>query len=150
MTVCAAIWINLGSREDDGAFNSIKSRIAGISPAGYGVSLSDPSVPKHSQYEIQHDVSLSDHCTRHKSKEHLIYMFITERTDTQYHENVRISDEIVFVSEDVEQCPKTQCCMVVKTGFTYETLDRKVELLIKIASNMFDGFVTLTKIDDDA
>ncbi|KAF9122133.1 hypothetical protein BGX30_002195, partial [Mortierella sp. GBA39] len=150
MTVCAVIWIILGSREEDGAFKSIKSGIAGISPAGHGVSLSDPFVSKHPQYEIQHDVSLSGHCTRHKFKEHLIYMFITEWTDTQYHENLKISDEIVFVSEDVEQCPKTQCCMVVKTGFTYETLDQKVELLLKIASNMFDGFVTLTKIDDDA
>ncbi|KAG0203636.1 hypothetical protein BGX28_004123 [Mortierella sp. GBA30] len=39
--------------------------------------------------------------------------------------------------------------MVVKSGYDYWSLDKKVELILKIVNNLFDGFLTLTKIDDD-
>ncbi|KAG0066065.1 hypothetical protein BGZ93_002834 [Podila epicladia] len=131
---------------------SLTCRVAKINSVEYGVGMLKPfvyDVLKHPQYEIEQNVTLNEHCTKHKSKEHLIYMFVTERTDMPYHENLRISDEIVFVSEEVEHCPKTQCCMVVKTGYDYWSLDKKVELMLRIANNIFDGFVTLTKVDDD-
>ncbi|KAF9284088.1 hypothetical protein BGZ74_001797 [Mortierella antarctica] len=153
MVACAAVWILfLGSRDKDDVAKSLRSRIAKTNPVKYGMGMPTPflyNAPKHPHYELEHNVALNEHCTKHKSKKHLIYMLITKYTDILYHENLRISDEIVFVSEEVGHCPKTQCCVVVKTGFNYSSLDRKVELTLKIANNMFDGFVTLTKIDDD-
>ncbi|KAF9289773.1 hypothetical protein BGZ74_000661 [Mortierella antarctica] len=154
MVACAAVWILfLGSRDKDDVVKSLRSRRAKTYPVKYGMGTPLSflyNAPKHPQYELEHNVTLNEHCTKHKSKKHLIYMLITEATDILYHENLRISDEIMFVSEEVEHCPKTQCCVVVKTGFNYSSLDRKVELTLKIANNMFDGFVTLTKVDDDA
>ncbi|KAF9335630.1 hypothetical protein BG006_011055 [Podila minutissima] len=59
------------------------------------------NAPKHPQYELEHNVTLNEHCTKPKSKKHLIYMFITEDTDTLYQENLRISDEIVFIANSM-------------------------------------------------
>ncbi|KAF9279412.1 hypothetical protein BGZ68_007942 [Mortierella alpina] len=153
MVACATVaLLLLGSRDEGDMVKSLRGRTAKINTAEYGMSMLLPFVynaPKHPQFEIPHSVSLNEHCTKHKSKKHLIYMFVTKETDTQFHENLRISDEIVFVSEEVEHCPKAKCCVVVKTGYDYWSLDKKVELILKIVNNLFDGFLTLTKIDDD-
>ncbi|KAG0196754.1 hypothetical protein BGX28_009789 [Mortierella sp. GBA30] len=150
MVACIAIWVLfVGSGCPDDVASSPRSRIAKFNPYEMMLKPFMYDVPKLPKYEVEHNVTLNENCTRHKSKKHLIYMLITEKTDTLYHENMRISDEIVFVSEDAEHCPKTLCCMVVKTGYDYWSLDKKVELMLKIVSNLFDGFVTLTKIDDD-
>ncbi|KAG9322103.1 hypothetical protein KVV02_005587 [Mortierella alpina] len=150
---CATVaFLLLGSNDEGSLAKSLRGRIANTDTAEYGMGMLMPfvySAPKHPQFEIPYNVSLNEHCTKHKSKKHLIYMFVTEWTDTQYHENLRISDEIVFVSEEVEHCPRAKCCVVAKTGFDYWSLDQKVALALKIANNLFDGFITLTKIDDD-
>jgi hypothetical protein len=101
------------------------------------------------RYHINNTITLNGHCKEHKRKKHLIYMFITDVTDILYHENLKISSEIVFISEVEEHCPKTSCCLTVQTGYDYWSLDKKVELALKVMSNTFENFITLTKMDDD-
>ncbi|KAI8065734.1 hypothetical protein BC940DRAFT_320335 [Gongronella butleri] len=95
------------------------------------------------------DVTLRK-CDHVYDVKHLIYMMVTNKTDTKYLENIRLHNEIVYVSEVPEDCPATGCCMILETGFDYWFLQRKVRVVMTAVLHLFPNFETLSKMDDDA
>lgn len=89
-------------------------------------------------------------CTELQQKKHLVYMMITQESDMKYWPNLKMHDNIVYISEDASHCPSHGCCITLPTGYDYNTLDLKVKLVAQTLMQLFPSFTTLSKLDDDA
>jgi hypothetical protein len=96
------------------------------------------------------DKDLLAGCADLQKKKHLVYMMITEESDTRYLPNLKMHDNLIYVSENASHCPSRGCCITLRTGYGYETLDLKVKLVMQTLMRLFPSFTTLSKLDDDA
>lgn len=96
------------------------------------------------------DEDLLAGCAKFQQKKHLVYMMIKQESDVRYLSNLKMHDNIVYVSEDASHCPSHGCCISLRTGYDYKTLDLKVKVILQTLMQLFPLFTTLSKLDDDA
>ncbi|KAG2187148.1 hypothetical protein INT44_004818 [Umbelopsis vinacea] len=93
---------------------------------------------------------LGNSCVKFQQQDHLVYMMLTKESDTKFLSNLKMHDNIVYVSEEPSLCPVQGCCLAVTTGYGYSQLDLKVQLVLKTIKDFFPSFISLSKMDDDA